>query len=195
MGKCRFWQIHLSTAMVLLLAASGLLWINTVEREAVYVHVRSHAVRMYRKPAVNNGMYVVPRDAGSMVVPIMISESGWPFKFHSNVSVSNSIDIGIFPEEPAFKTYAEEGDRLLAYSKELIPYETFAKLAPEIKKARDQWNGGPYAVPESAWEGPIPYEILAKNFVVAFLVLMAIAALCETVVRRRERTLLPEKPR
>jgi hypothetical protein len=179
-----WFQIHLTTAIVLMLVAGVFIGVNTVQRKAKYVRVQ--ADQWYQKAAYGKGNCKVPLSVTSLVQPVTLYEAGWPIKIPATVQLKNySIEVKDWEFDPLYSNYADELSLLKKYRDTLIPFDEFARLAPTIEKETGVSNRETESS-QSVWAAPLPYTILAKNAAVGLSVLIGVAIVLEYLLRRRE---------
>jgi hypothetical protein len=146
----RFIQIHLSTAVLLMIVTSGLLWANL-------------SIRVTRDPVSEI------LGSGSNAADMRIVESGWPMSFrrqHMEI-LSNSI---------------------LIHEANVSLQEANPGTTTTVSLVEDVGVGLTH-------DPLIRYESLAFNVAVGVVLLLAVAFAAEKLIRRRERSRLPEEPR
>lgn len=182
-------QIHLSTAIALVLVAGAIIGANTVQYKVRFVSVQ--ADQWYYKAAMGRKT-VLPRNVGSLVQPVTLHETGWPVKFRSAPpQLKNySVEVKPFEVDSYIADYAQELIALKKYPDALIPFDAFVRLAPTISSEKVLGNGEP-GPPPSAWAAPIPYAIVSKNAAVGLVILIGVATLFEWVLRRRREVRAP----
>jgi hypothetical protein len=115
-ARRRFWQLHLSTALVMMLIASGVVYLNVLPRRS--------PIRSYGYPTISYSR--IAQKLGIEEPPSVKREYGWPWRF-----MMQTIEIERHPSEPV--TEFPSGGYFYA------PGETFDDFVEGSSQNRIQW--------------------------------------------------------